>query len=62
MVREDRKSTIKIEQGGRVEEGARGQKWNSRSMREWLKSGSGGNEGGEKNERNDEWKKDEEEF
>lgn len=45
-----------------VEEGARGQKWNSRSMREWLKSGSGGNEGGEKNERNDEWKKDEEEF
>lgn len=42
MVREDRKSTIKIEQGGRVEEGARGQKWNSRSMREWLKSGSGG--------------------
>lgn len=62
MVREDRKSTIKIEQGGRVEEGARGQKWNSRSMREWLKSGSGENEGGEKNERNDEWKKDEEEF
>lgn len=45
-----------------MEEGARGQKWNSRSMREWLKSGSGGNEGGEKNERNDEWKKDEEEF
>lgn len=29
-------------------------------MREWLKSGSGRNEGGEKNERNDEWKKDEE--